>query len=157
MELKNLISFLLFLFCLNLNAVNDKAILSEKPEKKLSDYEFFDDAINQIPAENVYSYVLHSALFSDYADKHRFVYVPKGKKAKFIPNEVYEFPIGSALVKTFSYPQALNGGRMLLETRLLLNQESGWMAHTYVWNKDQSEAYLKVTVNTHESMLYYLD
>ena len=157
MELKNLIYVLLFLFCLNSNAVNDEAILSKKPEKKLSDYEFFNDAIAQIPAENVYSYVLHSALFSDYADKHRFVYVPKGKKAKFIPNEVYEFPIGSALVKTFSYPQALNGGRMLLETRLLLHQESGWMAHTYVWNKEQSEAYLKVTGHTHESMLYYLD
>ena len=58
------------------------------------DYEFFTDAVAQIPMENVLPYVLHSALFSDYADKHRFVYVPKGKKAKFIPNQVYDFPIG---------------------------------------------------------------
>ena len=46
---------------------------------------------------------------------------------------------------------------MLLETRLLLNQESGWAAHTYVWNKEQTEAYLKVTGHTHESMMYFLD
>ena len=46
---------------------------------------------------------------------------------------------------------------MLLETRLLLNQESGWAAHTYVWNKEQTEAYLKVTGHTHESMMYYLN
>ncbi len=114
MELKRSFLVFLFLFSLGVNAVNQEAILSKKPEKKLSDYEFFNDAVAQIPMENVLPYVLHSALFSDYADKHRFVYVPKGKKAKFIPNQVYDFPVGSALVKTFSYPQALNGGRMLL-------------------------------------------
>ena len=157
MELKRSFLVFLFLFSLGVNAVNQEAILSKKPEKKLSDYEFFNDAVAQIPMENVLPYVLHSALFSDYADKHRFVYVPKGKKAKFIPNQVYDFPVGSALVKTFSYPKALNGGRMLLETRLLLNQESGWAAHTYVWNKEQTEAYLKVTGHTHESMMYFLD
>ena len=157
MELKKSILIFLFLFSVGINAVNQDAILSKKPEKKLSDYEFFKDAVAQIPKENVYPYVLHSALFSDYADKHRFVYVPEGKKAKFVPNQVYDFPVGSALVKTFSYPQALNGNRMLLETRLLLNQESGWAAHTYVWNKEQTEAYLKVTGHTHESMMYYLN
>ena len=46
---------------------------------------------------------------------------------------------------------------MLLETRLLLNQESGWMAHTYVWNQDQTEAYLKVTGHTHKSMAYFIN
>ena len=157
MELKRFFPVFLLLFSIGLNAVNQGAILSKKPEKKLSDYEFFKDAVAQIPMENVFPYVLHSALFSDYADKHRFVYVPQGKKAKFVPNQVYDFPVGSALVKTFSYPQALNGNRMLLETRLLLNQESGWAAHTYVWNKEQTEAYLKVTGYTHESMMYYLD
>jgi uncharacterized repeat protein (TIGR03806 family) len=157
MELKKVCLFLLIFFSVWISAVNEGAILSKKPEKKLSDYELFEDAIAQIPNKNVYPYILHSALFSDYADKHRFVYVPKGKKAKFVPNEVYDFPVGSALVKTFSYPQALNGNRMLLETRLLLYQESGWMAHTYVWNKDQTEAYLKVTGHTHEAMTYFVD
>ena len=157
MELKKVCLFLLIFFSVWISAVNEGAILSKKPEKKLSDYELFEDAIAQIPNKNVYPYILHSALFSDYADKHRFVYVPRGKKAKFVPNEVYDFPVGSALVKTFSYPQALNGSRMLLETRLLLNQESGWMAHTYVWNKDQTEAYLKVTGHTHEEMMYFVD
>jgi len=157
MELKKVYSLIFVLLSVSVSAVNEEAILSKKPEKKLSEYEFFKDAIAQVPSENVYPYILHSALFSDYADKHRFVYVPEGKKAKFFPNEVYEFPVGSALVKTFSYPKALDGNRMLLETRLLLNQESGWMAHTYVWNQDQTEAYLKVTGHTHKSMAYFID
>ena len=106
MEIKNFLVVLFIFFNANIFAVNDEAILSSKPEKKLSDYAFFSDPVAQIPEEEVFPYVLHSALFSDYADKHRFVYVPKGKKAKFKPNEVYEFPVGSALIKTFSYPNA---------------------------------------------------
>ena len=152
MEIKKILILLIVFFNANIFAVNDEAILSSKPEKKLSDYEFFSDPVAQIPVKKVFPYILHSALFSDYANKHRFVYVPEEKEAKFIPNEVYEFPVGSALVKTFSYPEALNGGRKLLETRLLLNQESGWKAHTYLWNEEQTEAFLKVTGYTYESM-----
>ena len=85
MELKKVYFLIFILLSFSVSAVNEEAILSKKPEKKLSEYEFFEDAIAQVPSENVYPYILHSALFSDYADKHRFVYVPKGKKAKFFP------------------------------------------------------------------------
>ena len=107
---------LIFLFFILFNsvclwAVNLDAILSSKPEKKLSDYGLFDDLNNQIPSEGVHPYILHSALFSDYADKERFVYVPKGVRAKFKPNEVYEFPVGAVLVKTFSYSDTTNMGK----------------------------------------------
>jgi uncharacterized repeat protein (TIGR03806 family) len=152
MVLNKLFIVLIIFFNAITFAVNDEAILSSKPEKKLSEYGLFEDLIKQIPSAGVFPYILHSTLFSDYADKERFVYVPKGKKAKFIPNEVYDFPVGSVLVKTFSYPEALNGGKKLLETRLLLNQESGWKAHTYLWNEDQTEAFLKVTGFTYKSM-----
>ena len=151
---------LIFLFFILFNSVclwsvNLDAILSSKPEKKLSDYGLFDDLNNQIPSEGVHPYILHSALFSDYADKERFVYVPKGVKAKFNPNEVYEFPIGAVLVKTFSYSETTDMGKKLLETRLLLNQENGWKAHTYVWNEDQTDAFLKVAGFTYDDCLLY--
>ena len=84
-------------------AVNDEAILSKKPEAKLSDYDFFKSPKEQIPNDNVHKYFLQTPLFSDYSDKERFVYVPKGKKAIFKINDVYQFPVGSVLVKTFSY------------------------------------------------------
>ena len=151
---------LIFLFFILFNSVclwsvNLDAILSSKPEKKLSDYGLFDDLNNQIPSEGVHPYILHSALFSDYADKERFVYVPKGVKAKFNPNEVYEFPIGAVLVKTFSYSETTDIGKKLLETRLLLNQENGWKAHTYVWNEDQTDAFLKVAGFTYDDIEFF--
>ncbi len=61
MELKRSFLVFLFLFSLSVNAVNQEAILSKKPGKKLSDYEFFKYAVAQIPMKNVLPYVLHSA------------------------------------------------------------------------------------------------
>ena len=149
---KQIIVFFILLNSVNLWSVNLEAILSSKPEKKLSDYELFEDLTNQLPSDGVHPYILHSALFSDYADKERFVYVPEGVKAKFKPNEVYEFPVGAVLVKTFSYSETTSMGKKLLETRLLLNQENGWKAHTYVWNEEQTDAFLKVAGYTYENI-----
>ncbi len=149
---KQIIVFFILLNSVNLWSVNLEAILSSKPEKKLSDYELFEDLTNQLPSDSVHPYILHSALFSDYADKERFVYVPEGVKAKFKPNEVYEFPVGAVLVKTFSYSETTSMGKKLLETRLLLNQENGWKAHTYVWNEEQTDAFLKVAGYTYENI-----
>ncbi len=84
-------------------AVNDEAILSKRPEAKLSDYDFFKSPKEQIPNDNVHKYFLQTPLFSDYSLKDRFVYIPEEKKATHSFDKVYEFPIGSALVKTFSY------------------------------------------------------
>ena len=149
---KQIIVFFILLNSVNLWSVNLEAILSSKPEKKLSDYELFEDLTNQLPSDDVHPYILHSALFSDYAEKERFVYVPEGVKAKFKPNEVYEFPVGAVLVKTFSYSETTSMGKKLLETRLLLNQENGWKAHTYVWNEEQTDAFLKVAGYTYENI-----
>jgi uncharacterized repeat protein (TIGR03806 family) len=133
-------------------AVNDEAILSKRPEAKLSDYEFFKSPKEQIPNDNVHKYFLQTPLFSDYSLKDRFVYIPQGKKAIHSPYKVYKFPIGSALVKTFSYEMAPDKNKVLLETRLLLLQEKGWSAHTYVWDENQQEAFLKVSGKTIEGI-----
>ena len=133
-------------------AVNDEAILSKRPEAKLSDYDLFKSPKEQIPNDNVHKYFLQTPLFSDYSSKDRFVYIPEEKKAIHSFYRVYEFPIGSALVKTFSYEMASNSNKVLLETRLLLLQETGWSAHTYVWDDNQEDAFLKVSGKTIEGI-----
>ena len=133
-------------------AVNDEAILSKRPEAKLSDYDFFESPKEQIPNDNVHKYFLQTPLFSDYSLKDRFVYIPEEKKAIHSFDKVYEFPVGTALVKTFSYEMASNKNKVLLETRLLLLQETGWSAHTYVWDENQEDAFLKVSGKTIEGI-----
>jgi len=141
MKHSRLLLFILLFMTSKAFAVNDLLILSDDPPKKLSEYNFFSNPINQLPSEQVVPYELITALFSDYTDKHRFVYVPNGMTAAYNDNEVLDFPLGTALIKTFSYQKA-DGGQLLLETRLLLRKDNGWDALTYVWDMNKGDAYL---------------
>ncbi|MFN8349828.1 MAG: SO2930 family diheme c-type cytochrome [Spirosomataceae bacterium] len=124
------------------------------PKDNLSEYGFFQGKIaDQLPAEGVIPYKLNTPLFSDYAEKLRFVRFPAGQKVAFNPDEVLDFPVGTALIKTFYYPNDFrkpDAGRRIMETRLLVHEESGWKALEYVWNDDQSDAYLEVAGETKE-------
>ena len=158
MRAKRTLSWLLFValftFSDTHSSVNDEAILSENLPIKLSTYRFFDNLAQQQPKSGVLPYNLITVLFSDYADKDRFVYVPSAKKAHYVEDSVFDFPVGTALIKTFSYSQRISDSdvvKELIETRLLLRKIDRWETLTYVWNEDQTEAYLKVagkTVNT---------
>ncbi len=128
-------------------AVSIEAILSDKPPKLLSEFGFFADPAAQVPAEGVIPYDLNTPLFSDHAQKHRFVYVPEGKTAAYDAAEAFEFPVGSALIKTFAFPADLekpDEDVRLVETRVLLKHEDGWQTWAYVWNDAHTDAELKI-------------
>lgn len=57
-------------------------ILADRPAATLSAYGFFED--DGSPVQGVVPYDLINPLFSDYADKHRFVFVPKGEAAEYV-------------------------------------------------------------------------
>ena len=142
---------LVLILCTRLTAINDNLIISESFPAKLSEFGFFLDDSAQIPHENVIPYELISTLFSDYSYKQRWVYVPNNKKAQYEENWVFNFPVGSALIKTFYYPVDERNpdlGMNLLETRLLLRKENGWEAVSYAWNEEQNEAYKKIAGKT---------
>src|SRR5207244_1098077 len=108
---------------------------------------FLGSGQTQEPAPGVIPYDINTPLFSDYATKYRFVRLPPGTQATYHDSEVFEFPVGTILVKTFAYLHDLTepaqGGR-LVETRLLIHRPDGWIGLPYVWNDDQTEAMLKV-------------
>jgi uncharacterized repeat protein (TIGR03806 family) len=142
--------------------------LASVPFVKLSDYHFFDGELkNQNPSLNVIPYEPASSLFSDYAHKKRFVWMPTGTHATYVSDDnVFDFPIGSVLIKTFYYDNVQPGNTSkLLETRLLIRVEgyketptiigttlvnvksSGWQLYDYIWNAEQTEATLETTGN----------
>lgn len=119
--------------------------LSQVPYPKLSDYHFFNgDMKNQTPSLNVIPYTPASSLFSDYAHKKRFVWMPIGVKATFNgDSNVLELPVGAALIKTFYYDNVQpNNSTRILETRIMIRKQTGWIFANYVWNEAQTEAYL---------------
>ena len=113
------------------SSVNDEAILSENFPIKLSDYQFFENLTQQQPKPDVLPYNLITVLFSDYADKDRFVYVPSAKKAKYVKDSVFSFPERTALIKTFSYTRKIDDSdvvKELIETRT----QSGAMLNSFL-------------------------
>jgi len=151
--MKKIFSSLLVLYmCTNLHGVNNDLILSDSFPNKLSEFNFFMDNSAQVPHDKVVPYELISTLFSDYSYKQRWVYVPTNQKATYyIESSVFDFPVGSALIKTFYYPideRDPGQGMNLLETRLLLRKEDGWEAVSYAWNDEQNEAFKKIAGKT---------
>lgn len=125
--------------------VRDSVILADDPAQKLSDYGLFADAGGRQLAEGVVAYDLVNPLFSDYASKHRAVYVPGGKQAAYSAEGVFDFPVGSVLIKTFAFAPDMRKpaeGERYIETRLLIRKEAGWTAFPYIWNEEQTEATL---------------
>ena len=116
--------------------------------QKLSEYGLFvGNGAAQQPAVGVIPYDLNTPLFSDYADKYRFVKLPPGTSAKYSPHDAFEFPVGTIIAKTFAYPvdaRDPSRGRRLLETRILRHDPDGWVGVPYIWNAEQTEAELDV-------------
>lgn len=117
--------------------------------------------------EGVVPYDLNTPLFSDYAHKLRTIWMPEGTTARYDAQASFDFPVGTIISKTFYYPlpggagwdgrsvartgardvlqgESLDLSRVrLIETRLLVRREQGWVAMPYVWNQAQTEATLR--------------
>lgn len=113
-------------------------------KEKLSAYGFFKGELSALaPADDVIPYDVNTALFSNYAEKIRFVRFPSGHSATYNDSSAFDMPVGTILIKNFLYPADFRDpakGRRILETRLLVRQEKGWEAWPYIWNEEQSEA-----------------
>jgi uncharacterized repeat protein (TIGR03806 family) len=117
-----------------------------EPPEKLSAYRLFRDAATQQPAQDVLPYDVNTPLFSDYTVKYRFVKVPPGFRARYHETEVFEFPVGTILAKTFAMLHDHRNpakGQKLLETRLLVRKPAGWVGLPYIWDDDATEANLE--------------
>ena len=140
---------------------------------KLSDWGLFTVANGRIaPHAGMVTYELATPLFSDYAQKWRTIWMPKGVHATYDPDKWFDFPTGTIVTKTFYYstpagasdpqtsgtvlkltPAAYQNGTTgldlhhvrLIETRLLVKRAGGWVALPYVWNAEGTDATLERT------------
>ena len=117
------------------------------PYRRLSTYGFFvGEMANLSPDPSLLPYQPASSLFTDYALKSRFAYLPEGEKAAIEGDEL-NLPKGTILIKNFYYPADFrkpDGERRIIETRLMIHEENGWEAYPYLWNESQTDAVLKV-------------
>jgi len=141
----------------------------ENIPERLSEWGLFDvDGKSLALNDRVVPYDLNTPLFSDYALKLRTVWMPPGASAGYRTDTELDFPVGTIISKTFHYEYADSTGSesvsvvkadrearlnadgeldldeyFLAESRLLVRYEEGWKAFPYVWNTDQTEAFLE--------------
>jgi len=127
--------------------IPDTASYTRFGKAKLSDYGFFHGALVALePAERVLSYDINSPLFSDHAQKKRFIYLPEGKQLTYNHSSPFDFPEGSVLIKNFFFDdnQLGEGKGRIIETRLLIREAKGWKTLPYIWNPEQTDAFLEL-------------
>lgn len=136
--------------------VNWELLLDEQAAK-LSEYNLFEKGCDPTTSPNAggFPYDLTTGLFTDYSSKYRFTFIPPNTSAVYSEDEVLEYPVGTVLVKSFALPKdtSKRGYRAmseftsesLIETRLLIHRENGWIALPYVWDEDRKDASLHIS------------
>jgi uncharacterized repeat protein (TIGR03806 family) len=104
---------------------------------KLSATGCFDAADPTKPVEALIPYDVNSPLWSDGADKERFLALPDGTTITVGNDGDWDLPIGSVVAKTFSVDKTR------IETRLFMrHDDGGWGGYTYEWDDDGKDATL---------------
>lgn len=119
---------------------------ADPPARRISRYYLFKDPKRQVPNDRVIPYDLNTPHFADYANLHRFIWLPEGKRIVYRRHEL-EFPVGAVIILTVGYLNDIRQparGEQIIETRLLLRKEEGWIGLQYIWNKETTEAYLSL-------------
>jgi uncharacterized repeat protein (TIGR03806 family) len=115
-------------------------------EDKLSHYNIFKGNPSKlIPNDKFEVLELNSKLFTDYSYKQRLVNIPDGKIIDKKSNGELIFPNGTILTKTFFYPhdeRDWSKGKKIIETRLEIKEKNTWNIATYIWNDEQTDAFL---------------
>ncbi|WP_324027975.1 PKD domain-containing protein [Maribacter sp. BPC-D8] len=112
----------------------------------------FTDVENLVVADGYLPYELIDPFWSDGAVKKRWMAIPNdgnpntaAEQIDFSENGVWEFPIGTVLIKHFDYPIDENNSTVLekVETRFSIKNSNGnWTFLSYKWNTAQDEATL---------------
>lgn len=130
------------------SAATGAAVVYRTAPQRLSEWGLFELTNGEWKAaDNLLDYQLNTPLFSDYTIKHRYIRLPEGKQMSWHETEALEFPVGTAIAKTFAYPDPEEDetkNERYLETRIEFREASGWYGYSYVWNEDQTDADLQL-------------
>lgn len=106
-----------------------------EPPTELRCTGLYDDVVTKQVAAAARAFVPAHRLWSDGADKSRWVYLPPGTTIDNTDPDDWVLPVGTKLFKEFTW----NGRRV--ETRMFHKAaENRWVKATYHWNSDETAA-----------------
>lgn len=111
--------------------------------QKLSEAGVFADLAGLSPHPGIYPYEVNLPFWSDGALKRRWFSVPdKDQKILFNAEGPWTFPKGTTWIKHFDLEMVVGdpSSRKRVETRVIVNTESGIYGLTYAWNDSGTDA-----------------
>ncbi len=120
-------------------------VILPDPPSKLSELGVFTDLDNLETIEGVIPYSVNAPLWSDRAQKKRWMIVPDNQQIKFSNSESWAFPEGTVFIKHFDLPITTDeeGPVVKLETRFfILGKNNTAYGLTYQWNEEGTDANL---------------
>jgi hypothetical protein len=113
---------------------------SPQPES-LRETGLYSDFDEEILAPGVREFTPAFQLWSDSAEKRRWVYLPPGSQINSSNMDYWGYPVGTRLWKEFRRDGVRVETRMLYKTRAGTGP-SAWIMRTFVWNEEQTDAAL---------------
>jgi hypothetical protein len=105
----------------------------------------YSDFATKTVAPDVNAFTPGFELWSDGAEKSRFIYLPPGTQIDATDMNSWVFPVGTKLWKEFRVALDADGGQpgeppVRVETRMMHKAAEGkWLATTYVWSGDEAK------------------
>ena len=125
--------------------------------RTLSQTGLFEDVPKHQLKAGVIPYSVNSPLWSDDADKARFVAIPADAIEEGKPPigfskgaRSWSFPDRTVLIKSFGFHEVVGkaSSHRWIETRLLTKQQGEWVGYSYAWNRQQTDATLVAKAGT---------
>lgn len=122
------------------------------PPALLSQTGAFANLANMTPAAGLIPYDVNAPLWTDGADKGRWIAIPNdgthdtpAERVTWSRDGSWTFPVGTVLIKHFAVPIDDSNPALTraLETRFFVNGDDGkWYGVTYAWNDEGTDATL---------------
>ena len=137
-----LFQFTLWISTSNADCLTSLAPLFSDPPQKLSQTGVFENLTDLKACPYVIEYRVNVPLWSDGAEKRRWMVLPKNGKIEFSENQPWKFPVGTLFIKHFELRNSPNETTRV-ETRFLVSKSDGsWSGYTYQWDDQQTDATL---------------
>ncbi len=126
----------------NLHRLEQAPLVDDAAPQLLSETRLFADMASLEPSEHLRGYSVVQSLWSDGADKQRWMYLPAGEHIAVSEDGAFAFPEGAIFVKHFEF--ALDAGaperKRRLETRVTVKTDDHLYGMTYKWREDGTDA-----------------
>ncbi|VAW10675.1 hypothetical protein MNBD_BACTEROID03-959 [hydrothermal vent metagenome] len=128
---------------------------------QLSELNVFEGDLADLAFNNSsHEYILTTSRFKDYAYSVRSISLPRESPMIYNGDELFIFPDKTVITITYYYlndDRTPSLGRKIIETQVLIKTNGVWNLANYIWNDEQSEAFLNEASSISIVTVEYID